>query len=280
MGKKIGFIGAGNMAEAIIGAVVQSGLFAPENLSASDIRPERLDELKKIYGITISRDNTALFATSDILFLSVKPQQMSQVLTGIATDTAYRIPHRKLVISIAAGIKIEKIESILYAPLAPEDRSNLPIIRVMPNTPALIRKAMSGMSPNKNATTEDLDTARTLLSAMGKVIEFPESDLDAVTALSGSGPAYVFFLAESIIAAGLRLGLSPEDAKTLAITTIEGAAALMSRGEDSPESLRARVTSPGGTTEAAIGHLTLNRVRDHIVDAILAAADRSRELSG
>jgi pyrroline-5-carboxylate reductase len=279
MEQKIGFIGAGNMAEAIIGAVVQAGLVAPEAIFASDVRSERLDELKRAYGISISRDNAAVFTTSDILFLSIKPQQMTEVLTDVTADPAFAVPRRKLVISIAAGIKIEKIESVLYPPLVPEDRLNLPIIRVMPNTPALIRRAMSGMSPNRHATAEDLETARHILSAMGKVIEFPESDLDAVTALSGSGPAYVFFLAEAMIAAGLRMGLSPSDARTLAITTVEGAAALMSRGDDTPEALRARVTSPGGTTEAAIGHMTVHRVRDHLVDAILAAADRSRALS-
>jgi pyrroline-5-carboxylate reductase len=279
MKQKIGFIGAGNMAEAIIGAVVRSALVLPQNICASDIRGERLDYLKATYGITISRDNARLFSISDIIFLAVKPQQMEQVLSGITTTPSYDVPDSKLVISIAAGVKIKKIESTLYASLTPEARSRLAIIRVMPNTPALVLKGMAGMSPNTNTSGEDLANARSILESMGKVIEFAEEDLDAVTALSGSGPAYVFFLAELMISAGIKLGLTPENAKMLAITTLEGAVALMTQGGESPESLRAKVTSPGGTTEAAIKWMTDNRVQTHVVDAIIAAANRSRELS-
>lgn len=279
MKHKIGLIGAGNMAEAIIGAIIRSALVLPQNICASDIRGQRLDYLEATYGITTSTDNVSVFSNSGILFLAVKPQQMEQVLAGIAAAPSYDIPERKLVVSIAAGVKIKKIESVLYASLTPEARSRLAIIRVMPNTPALVSKGMSGMSPNVNTTAEDLANARSILESMGKVIEFAEEDLDAVTALSGSGPAYVFFLAELMINAGIKLGLAPEKAKTLAITTFEGAVALMTQGEESPENLRKKVTSPGGTTEAAIKWMTDHQVQAHVIEAIIAAANRSRELS-
>lgn len=279
MTKKIGFIGAGNMAEAIIGAVVGSNLYLPENIQASDIREDRLNYLKKTYGIKTSNDNSTLFSGSDIIFLSVKPQQMAHVLSAIAQSPSYHLTSRKLIISIAAGIKIEKLESVLYAPLSPEAKSILPVIRVMPNTPALVLKGISGMSPNKYTTPEDLGNARAILESMGKVIEFVEDDLDAVTALSGSGPAYVFLLAELMISAGIKLGLSAENAKTLAVATIEGSVALMTRGDESPEILRAKVTSPGGTTEAAIKWMTDHQVQPQIVNAIIAAAARAKELS-
>lgn len=279
MKEKIGFIGAGNMAEAIIGAVIRSGLVLPQNVCASDIREERLDYLRATYGISTSSDNASLFSGADIIFLAVKPQQMEQVLSGLTAASPCEVPDRKLVVSIAAGVRIQKIESILYASLTPEARSKLPIIRVMPNTPALVLKGISGISPNTNATRKDLADARSILESMGKVIEFAEEDLDAVTALSGSGPAYVFFLAELMITAGIKLGLGAENAKALTIATVEGAVALMTQTAESPENLRAKVTSPGGTTEAAITWMTDNRVQAHVVNAIIAAANRSRELS-
>lgn len=273
----IGFIGAGNMAEAIIGAVIGARLSVPEHIFASDIRAERLGYLKETYGIQTSQDNGLVWSGCDILFLAVKPQQMNEVLSGLASTGAPA--KRKLIISIAAGVRLEKIEAALYAPLPLNARQNLPIIRVMPNTPALVLKGMSGMSPNACATPEDIEHARAILAAMGRVLQFREEDMDAVTALSGSGPAYVFYLAELMIAAGVRLGLSPSDAKILTITTLEGAVALLSRGDDTPETLRAKVTSPGGTTAAAIGHMESNHVQAHIVNAIVAAAERSKALS-
>jgi pyrroline-5-carboxylate reductase len=185
----------------------------------------------------------------------------------------------KLVISIAAGIRIEKIETALLGGLSPEKHSLLPIIRVMPNTPALVLKGVSGMSANSHASVGDVEAARRILSAMGTVVLFDESDLDAVTAVSGSGPAYVFYLAESMINAGVELGLSMESARELAVGTIKGAVALMEQGGESPEELRRKVTSPGGTTEAAFKVLNADGAQASIVKAIKAAAARSTELS-
>ncbi|MDQ1330938.1 MAG: pyrroline-5-carboxylate reductase [Thermodesulfobacteriota bacterium] len=279
LNRKTGFIGAGNMAEAFIGAVTRAGIIPSTMIYASDVNPDRLNMLKKTYGISVMDDNYKIFSMSDIIILAVKPQQMSDVLSKITGSYEYSIERRKIVISIAAGITLGKLESFLYAPLSREDRDKLPLIRVMPNTPALVLAGMAGMSANRNAVPDDINTARTILEAMGKVIEFKEEALDAVTALSGSGPAYVFYLAESMIQAGIDMGLDPYDAAILAVTTLKGSATLIEEIGESPELLRRRVTSPGGTTEEAFKVLEKRKVKEAIIEAITAAARRSKELS-
>lgn len=280
LNKKIGLIGAGNMGEAFAGAIIRSGISEPSMVYISDVSRERLDILSRTYGVCAMHDNLKLFSECDIVIIAVKPQQMNQLLSQIASQQDYAIPDRKLVISIAAGIPMQKIEDLLYTPLDEKSRKKLPIIRVMPNTPALVLAGMSGMSPNHHATVEEIEAARTILEAMGKVIEFKEKDLDAVTALSGSGPAYVFYLIESMIAGGIKLGLDPDDAETLTLATLKGALKLMEEKNESPEVLRRKVTSPGGTTEAAFKVLEGNQVKERIIEAIIAAAMRSKELSG
>lgn len=277
--KRIGFVGAGNMGEAILGALIRSGVFAPENIFVSDISEARLDWMRKEYGVTTLTDNPRLFKECDILVLAVKPQHMDQVLERIANGEGYGVSRRKMVVSIAAGVRIGKIESHLYPSLDSAQRERLPIIRVMPNTPALVQAGISGMSPNRYAVDGDIETARTILESMGEVITFEEALLDAVTGVSGSGPAYVFYLIEAMTEGGVRAGLSPEDAAALTVATVDGAVKLlMARGE-SPESLRKKVTSPGGTTEAAIHLLETHQVRRRIADAVVAAAERAKELS-
>nr|CBX29492.1 hypothetical protein N47_J04730 [uncultured Desulfobacterium sp.] len=279
LNRKAGFIGAGNMAEAFIGAITKSGIIAASKVVASDVNEERLDSLKKNYGISVTNDNFKVFSMSDIVILAVKPQQVPAVLTQIVNREDYSLQGRKLIISIAAGITLEKLESILYTPLNKENIINLPIIRVMPNTPALVLAGMSGMVPNRYANPDDINIVRTILEAMGKVIEFKEDALDAVTALSGSGPAYVFYLVESMIQGGINLGLDPYDATILTITTLKGSVALLEEMDESPELLRKRVTSPGGTTEEAFKILEKKKVKEIITEAIAAAARRSAELS-
>jgi len=276
--KKIGFIGAGNMGEAIIGALIQAGIFSSSMIYASDASKERLDMMKKTYGINVTDDNIRLFSESNIVILAVKPQQMNQVLSAIASDKDYQIKEHKLIISIAAGIPIKKIENLLYSPLENHSRENLPIVRVMPNTPALVLAGMSGMSPNSYANPNDIQMTHTILKSMGKVLEFKEDDLDAVTALSGSGPAYVFYLIESMIEAGIKVGLKPDEASVLTIATLEGAVKLIKERNEPAQELRRKVTSPGGTTEAAIKVMEKNSVKQSIIDAIEAATLRSREL--
>jgi pyrroline-5-carboxylate reductase len=267
------------MGEAFVSAVLASKLYAPSEVEVSDISNERLRFMETTYNIRTTTVNTDLFHRSDIVVLAVKPQQMGEILSGIAPENETALTTKKLVISIAAGIRIEKIEDSLYASIPEEKRCLLPIIRVMPNTPALVLKGVSGLSANRYTGTEDVQAAHRILAAMGTVVDFEESDLDAVTALSGSGPAYVFFLAESMIAAGIKLGLTSESARDLAIGTLKGAVAMMETGNDSPETLRRKVTSPGGTTEAAFKVLDGKKVRQIIIEAIATAADRSRELS-
>jgi pyrroline-5-carboxylate reductase len=280
MNKKIGFIGAGNMAEAFIGALVKSHIFSPSSIVAGDIITERLDFLKKTYEVSTAADNFELFTACDIVILAVKPQQMDDVLTDLTRRTGYAISNRKLVISIAAGIPLKNLERLLYAPLDDESRKKLPVIRVMPNTPAFVLTGMSGMSANRFADENDKTITQTILKAVGEVIEFREEELDAVTALSGSGPAYVFYLVESMIEAGIRVGLDPDDAAVLALTTLSGSVKLLEQRGESPEALRRKVTSPGGTTEAALTVLEGNRVKQSVIEAIEAATRRSKELSG
>ncbi|MFH1674436.1 MAG: pyrroline-5-carboxylate reductase [Pseudomonadota bacterium] len=275
----IGFIGAGNMAEAIINGLLQSGVSRPEHLVASDVSTSRCTYMAERYGIQIAEDNVAIFNRCEVIVLAVKPQHMNEVLEGIAKDSNYAVMKRKIVISIAAGVPLQRLERYLYAPIDEQVRSQLPIVRVMPNTPALVRAGMAGMAGNRYAKKEDLKTVRTVLEAIGKVIEFDETSLDAVTALSGSGPAYIFYFVESLVTSGKSLGLTEPDSLILTLETIKGAVKLMEDTGESADLLRKKVTSPGGTTEAAFKVLEGNRVKEIIVEALQAAANRSVELS-
>jgi len=275
----IGFIGGGNMGEALIGAVLASGVFAREMVWVSDPRSERMAFLQSTYGIQATSDNAALFRQCGVVVMAVKPQQMSQALAQITASGDYGDAGRKVVLSIAAGYPIRKIESALYGPLSESQQSDMPIIRVMPNTPALVLTGMSGMSLNRHATPQDRQLAVQVLESMGKVIEFEEKQLDAVTALSGSGPAYVFYLAEAMIAAGIRVGLSAEDSAVLTIQTVKGAVALMEASDESPQALREKVTSPGGTTAAALSVFKERDFKDTVIEAIRAATARAAELA-
>ena len=276
----IGFIGAGNMGEAFIGAVIHSGLLPAAKISVADVDVRRRDDLHSKYGVTVLPDNGTLFRSCRMVVLAVKPQHMPAVLKDVSGRGDYRLPERKLVISIAAGFPIRKIEAILYPSLDAESVRNLPIIRVMPNTPALVLSAVSGMSPNRFVIEEDARTARTLLRAVGDVIELEEEALDAVTALSGSGPAYVFYLVESMTEAGIQLGLEPGAAALLAAATLRGSAKLLEASGEPPEELRRRVTSPGGTTAAAIDVFEKRGLKPIIIAALASAKRRAQELSG
>jgi pyrroline-5-carboxylate reductase len=279
MEKRIAFIGAGNMGEAMIGALIGAGIFPPGAISVYDADPGRLRTITRTYGVTAAPDNFTLFMASDIVVLAVKPQIMGDVLSEIAGHPDYANPERTLVISIAAGTPIRKIEGLLHAPLDAASRKRMPVIRVMPNTPALVLTGMSGMSPNADADEEDIRITRQILSAMGEVRELEESLLDAVTGVSGSGPAYVFYLIEAMTEGGVRAGLEREDAAALTLQTVKGAVRLMEEKGEAAADLRRKVTSPGGTTEAALKVMETARVKDHIAEAVTAAARRSKELS-
>jgi len=277
--KKVGFIGAGNMGEAMINGLVKSALCEPGQIWASDVREARLRQLKDTYQIHATEDNIAVFDQADVVVLAVKPQHMDGVLDHLSRTFPRTIKGVKLIISIAAGFPIARIERHLYQDLDESSKGLLPIVRVMPNTPALVLAGMAGMSGNSYAGASDLNQARDLLSAVGRVIEFEEKDLDAVTALSGSGPAYVFYVIEALVEAGAGLGLRPSHALRLTMETIKGSVKLLEETGKAPASLRKKVTSKGGTTEAALNVLDRHGVKGHLMDAIRAAAQRSKVLS-
>jgi len=263
MNKIVAFIGAGNMAEALIRGLVAA---KTGQIIATDVRAERLEQLHRAYGIETSTDNTQAAAKADIIVLAVKPQQMSVILKEL------KVRSSQLVISIAAGVKTSRIEHELGG----EPR----VVRTMPNTPALVGAGAAAVCKGRFATEDDLATAETILKAVGIVVRVEEKDLDAVTALSGSGPAYIFYMAEAMIAAGVEAGLPADVAKRLAVQTVFGAGALLAASGESPEQLRNRVTSPGGTTQAALKVMTERGFAKIVADAIQVAARRSRELSG
>jgi pyrroline-5-carboxylate reductase len=279
LNKKIGFIGAGNMAEAMITGLLQSGVSKSEDLVASDVSPNRCKYMAERYGIGIPGNNVAVFNRCALIILAVKPQHMNEMLEELTRDSNYVVTERKIVVSIAAGVPLQRIERYLYASIDDKERAQLPIVRVMPNTPALVRAGIAGMAGNRYAQKEDLKTVRAVLEAIGKVIEFDETDLDAVTALSGSGPAYLFYFVESLVAAGESLGLTESNSLTLTLETIKGAVKLIDETGKSAPLLRKKVTSPGGTTEAAFEVLEGHGVKEIIIKALQAATNRSRELS-
>jgi pyrroline-5-carboxylate reductase len=266
MESKVVFLGAGNMAEAIVSGMVASGFCAPEKIIMTDVRPERLADLEKEYGVSTSTDNSVV-KNAEMVVLAVKPQVLADVLRGIAPV----LRKETLIISIAAGIPAAKIEAALGAKYR--------VVRVMPNTPALVGQGASAIAAGANADEADLGVAETILGCVGLTVRVAEQDIDAVTALSGSGPAYVFYLLEGMLAAAEKMGLDKETARKLALKTVEGAARLMDDSGETADVLRAKVTSKGGTTEAAIRSLDESGVKDAIILALLAAQKRSVELS-
>lgn len=276
----IGFIGAGNMGEAMIGALIKSGTAGPSQIFIHEIRKARADTLKKRYGITAKDDAKDIIEACDVIVFAVKPQSLDPILSEIEKSRVFwQLSSRKLIISIAAGTKIEKFEKYIYASIDDKNKRQIPILRVMPNTPALVGEGMSGLCANSMAAANDIEIAKEMLSAMGNVLECEESDMDAVTAVSGSGPAYCFYFIEAIIEGAVQLGFSPESAASLTITTFKGALSLLEHQKESPEQLRQKVTSPNGTTEAAVKVLNDLDVKGAIVKAVRAAAKRSAELS-
>ena len=278
--EKIGFIGAGNMGEAIVQGLINSETAMPGKIWVSDVSEQRLAMFESEYKVNATKDNSLLFNESDVIVLAVKPQNMDDVLKNLTNSSDYNITSRKIIVSIAAGIKIKTMESFFYAQLDDAKKAMMPIFRIIPNTPALVLEGMSGMSFNDFAVDRDIMLIERILTSVGKVIRFNEDDIDAVTAISGSGPAYMFFLIELMMKAGSEMGLKPEDAFVLSLQTMKGAVKLMENSKEPPEELRRRVTSPGGTTLAALTHMKNTRVDENIVKALLAAMNRSKELSG
>lgn len=262
--RRIAFIGSGNMASALIHGLVTSQTSRPEQIIASDVRAEALAALSGEHGIATTQDN-AKACRSDVVVLSTKPQ----VLPALLREIAPHLEAQSLVISIAAGVPLAAIESQL---------AGRRVVRAMPNTPALVAAGATAIAAGALAGKDDLALARSIFESVGVVVETPEASLDAVTALSGSGPAYVFYLAEALIEAGEAAGLPSDVSRTLALQTVYGAAKLLHEQAEAPADLRRKVTSPGGTTQAGIAKLDALDVKSAFRACVIAARDRAREL--
>ena len=269
----IAFIGAGNMASSIIGGLIANG-FAPSNIIASDPHAESLQALATKSGIIAASDNNEAVENAEVVILAVKPQVMGAVCEALADA----IPASALIISIAAGITCGSLDQWLRG--SRPDRSARPLVRCMPNTPALVLAGASALYATAEVDVEQRAKAQAILAAVGTVDWVDsEADIDAVTAVSGSGPAYFFLLMEAMIDSGVAQGLTRDTATTLAFQTAYGAAKLAKNSDVDVAELRRRVTSPNGTTHEAITSFEKNGFRAIVDEAMVACADRSRSLA-
>jgi pyrroline-5-carboxylate reductase len=267
--KKVGFVGAGNMAGALIRGVLEARLYRAGELWVTDPLPAQRRKIRRSYGVDAAPDNRELVNDSEMIVLAVKPQALPQVLDEIRGAARARV----LFVSIAAGFPLRRLEERLGA----EER----VVRVMPNTPALLGKGVSVLVAGSRATKADLRAALRVFRAVGDALTVAdEALLDAVTGLSGSGPAYVYRFAEALIEAGVRQGVDPAIAGRLVFGTIEGAAAMLTGTKMTPKQLREMVSSPGGTTLAGLAALEGAGFMQAIAAAVGAATERSRELGG
>jgi pyrroline-5-carboxylate reductase len=264
--KKIAILGTGNMGEALVKGLLRAGKATPDGLVCAEPREERRKEIQERYGVQVTGDNRAAVAQADIVVLSVKPQAMESLLDQIAPA----VDAKKLVISIAAGVPIAAIAGKLG--------SGVRIIRTMPNTPALVGAGATALARGPHATDSDLAQALALFEAVGMAVVVEEHHLDAVTGLSGSGPAFVFMAIEALADGGVKVGLARPIAMALAAQAVMGAAKLVLETGEHPGRLKDQVASPGGTSIAGIHALEQHAFRAALMAAVEAAAKRSREL--
>jgi len=261
---KTGFIGGGNMAEAIIRGVRSQESGVRRSIFVSEPREERRQYLEQSYGVGTTSSNIEVASSCNIIILAVKPQNMEAVLEEISSTVA----EDKTVVSIAAGITLAYLSSKL---------GTKRLIRVMPNTTALVQKGMTVMSLCECFSDADMASVREIFMSIGELLVLPEKYMDTVTAVSGSGPAFVVLFIESMIEAGVKLGLSEDDARTMAVQTVVGTAKLLETGMP-PSKLREMVTSPGGTTAAGLNVFAEKGLKDIVTAALTAAKNRSEEL--
>jgi pyrroline-5-carboxylate reductase len=263
---KISFIGGGNMGEAMLNAVLARGLSSKEEVAVSDISQSRREHLKQKYGITVTDDNRQAVGRGDIVVLAIKPQNLAEVMAGIKGE--FKAP--QLVLSIIAGARIGTLcQGLSYRQ----------VVRVMPNTPAQIGEGMSVWTSTPEVTEQQRKWAGSILGAMGRELYVEdEKCIDMATAVSGSGPAYIFLLAEALASAAVKIGLSYDVARELVQQTVLGSAKFMQHSDKLPAELRRMVTSPGGTTAAALARLEEGRFTELITEAVTAAYRRAREL--
>jgi pyrroline-5-carboxylate reductase len=265
MTQTLAFIGGGQMAEAIIRGLVTGQVCRPDALYATDPVPARCDRLKSQFGVRVGSDNRKAVAWAEVVILAVKPQSFPEVLKEIGTDLSH-----KMVISIAAGVTIRAINE--QAPVAKR------VVRAMPNTPAVVREGMTALAFSGECSAKDQQMARTIFEAVGRVIPVEERLMDAVTGLSGSGPAYVFQAIEALADGGVKMGLPRQTAELLAAQTMLGAAKMVLELGEHPAKLKDRVASPGGTTIAGLHQLEQGGFRATLMGAVEAATKRSQEL--
>ncbi len=265
-GTRLTFVGAGNMGEALIRGLLNAELIDSGSITVSDKRPDRLGWMAEKYNIKTAPTNCEAVQGADIVVLAVKPQIFDKVLSDIKDS----IPENTLIVSIAAGVGIEIIESLLGGKCR--------VIRAMPNTPAIVDAGATAISAGTHASEKDLEQAQLIFSAVGYVTVVEENLLDAVTGLSGSGPAYVFMIIEALGDAGVRVGLPRYEAQALAAQTVLGSAKLLIETGEHPGVLKDRVTSPGGTAIAGLHTLEAGGLRTTLINAVVSASERSREL--
>ncbi len=266
MAGRIAILGAGRLGESLLRGFLSSGWRRPDELTATVRRPERAEELRARYGVVVGSSNAEAVTGASLVIVAVKPQDISAVLGEIASG----VTSDQVILSVAAGVTTGFIESHL----SPEAK----VVRAMPNAPSLVHEGIAGIAAGRSAGESDLALAEEALGHLGAVVRVSEVDLDAVTALSGSGPAYFALLAEAMIEAGLLLGLSRDVSTKLVVQTMFGSALLLRDEGMHPVELREAVTSPGGTTTRAIRELERSGVRAAFLNAISAATERSREL--
>ncbi|USG66707.1 pyrroline-5-carboxylate reductase [Brevibacillus ruminantium] len=264
---RIGFLGAGSIVEAMLSGIGKNCLLAPDRIIVTNrCDQERLDFLAKKFGITASADKEKVIAESDILILAMKPKDAAEACLNLKG----LVRKEQLIISVIAGVATSCIEEWLGI--------NCPIVRTMPNTSSAIGLSVTGLAANSFVTAEQLQAATLLFEAIGSVYTVAEEELDIITGLSGSGPAYIYYLVEAMEGAGEEAGLSREMARQLTVQTLLGAAQMLLHSADEPSLLRKKVTSPGGTTQAGLEVLESYRFQQAIVSAVHRAAERAREL--
>lgn len=268
--KRIGFIGGGNMATAMVKGLLSASFIEAKNLMVSDVAADRLEWLKKEFKVKVTTDNRELVQKSDIIVLAVKPQAVKAVCRSIHEV----VDESKLVISVAAGVPIHTIETLLN----PEADKKVGVVRTMPNTPALVQAGVTALSASDHVSKTDLKIAHRIFEAVGRTVDVPESQLDAVTGLSGSGPAYIFMIIEALSDAGVKMGLSRDVANTLTLQTVLGSAKLAQESGRHPGELKDMVCSPGGTTISGLHTLEKGGLRTTLINAVEAATERSIEL--
>ncbi|MEQ8274140.1 MAG: pyrroline-5-carboxylate reductase [Deltaproteobacteria bacterium] len=264
--KTIAVIGVGNMGGALLGGLIDSGAVEKDRVVVHNRRDDKTQDIAKRFGVRGAATNAEAVEGADIVLVAVKPQIFEKVL-GEIRDA---LSPDALVLSVAAGITTAKMEAVLG--------EKARVVRAMPNTPSLIKEGASAIAPGTNATAEDVEVARAILSEVSRVVVVDEIHLDAVTGLSGSGPAYIFLIIEAFADAGVKVGLSREIAQDLAVQTIQGAARLLQQTGEHPGRLKDMVTSPGGTAIAGLHTLEAGGLRTTIINAVEAATNRAREL--